>query len=100
MEFAAFPMIGQFVDFVGDHWFSIPFDRDEIISTDFDPGNPVALRTTLGGMSGSPVFALHRPGIVPIQLIGVIRAYGEGLDVLYCARVDLIAKNGIIKSNL
>jgi hypothetical protein len=98
LEFAAFPMIGQFVDFVGDGWFSIPFERKDIISTDFDPFNPVALKSKLGGMSGSPVFALHRSGVVPIQLIGVIRTYGEGLDVLYCSRADLIGQDGVIRS--
>jgi hypothetical protein len=66
------------------------------VSTDFDPANRVVLETALEGMSGSPVFALHRDGVVPIQLIGIVRAYGEGLDVLYCTRADLISTGGSI----
>lgn len=96
VEFAAFPMLGQFVDTVTDRWFAIPFNREEWISSDFDPENMVIYETMLGGMSGSPVFALHRAGVHPLQLIGVVRTYGEGLDVLYCTRVDLISDTGRI----
>lgn len=97
LEFAAFPLLGQFVDDVKDTWFSIPFNRDQWVSSDWDPKNPVIFETTLGGISGSPVFALHRPGIHPLQLIGVVRSYGEGLDILYCSRADLIFADGSIR---
>jgi hypothetical protein len=96
IEFAGFPMIGQFVGGVTETSFAVPFDREHWVSTDFDPANRVVLETALEGMSGSPVFALHRDGVVPIQLIGIVRAYGEGLDVLYCTRADLISTGGSI----
>jgi hypothetical protein len=84
-EFAAFPMLGQAITSVGDKWFALPIDRDQLISSDFDPNNEAATtEKSFGGMSGTPVFALHRLGISPLQLVGVVRDYGCGLDVLYC----------------
>jgi hypothetical protein len=96
-EFAAFPLLGSFIDAVEDTLFTIRFDRDGIIASDFDPNNkePVT-ETSFGGMSGSPVFALHRPGINPLQLVGVLRAYGPLLDGLYCTRADLIRADGTL----
>jgi hypothetical protein len=95
LEFAAFPMIGQFVDEVNDKWFATPFDRDQMISNDFDPSNPVVHETAMGGISGSPVFALHR-GLEALQLVGIVRAYGENWDILFCARADLVGLDGQI----
>lgn len=97
LEFAAFPMLGPFVDEVKDKWFSLPFNRQDWVGSDWDPNNPVIFETALGGMSGAPVFALHRRTVQPVQLIGIVRTYGEGLDVLYCTRADLIAADGSIR---
>lgn len=95
MEFAAFPMLGNAVDAVTELWFSVALDRDQMISSSFDPGNPVVAEKDFGGMSGCPVFAL-RNGVNPLQLIGVVRTYGTGFDLLYCTRVDLIRTDGSI----
>lgn len=100
VEFSAFPMLGQFVDAVTNSWFTIPFDREQWIASNFDPSNKVVSETALGGMSGSPVFALHRKSIHPLQLVGVVRTYGEGLDILYCTRADLIKPDGSIGVSL
>jgi hypothetical protein len=96
LEFAAFPMLGPFVDEVKKKWFSIPFNRQDWVGSDWDPNNPVVFETALGGMSGAPVFALHRRAIQPVQLIGIVRTYGVGFDVLYCTRADLIVEDGSI----
>jgi hypothetical protein len=98
IEFAAFPMLGSFVDGVNATGFVIPFEREYFISSDFDPTNPAIFEKTLGGMSGAPVFALHRQGIEPLQLIGIVRAYGEAFDALYCARADLIQPDGSVSN--
>lgn len=96
-EFAAFPIMGAYIDAVEDTLFTIQFKRDEMIASDFDPDNkgPVS-ETCFGGMSGTPVFALHRPGINPLQLIGILRDYGSLLDGLYCTRADLIRADGTL----
>jgi hypothetical protein len=96
VEYAAFPMGGQQIGDVTDNWFVIPFEREHWTSSDFDPNNPVVLEKTLGGMSGSPVFALHRSGVVPLQLIGIVRTYGEAFDVLYCTRASILAVDGTL----
>jgi len=96
VEYAAFPMGGQQVGDVTDNWFVIPFEREHWTSSDFDPTNPVVLEKTLGGISGSPVFALHR-GIVPLELIGVVRTYGAEFDILYCTRASVIMADGRIQ---
>jgi hypothetical protein len=98
LEFAAFPMVGQFVGDVTERGFAIPFDREFWISSDYDPKNSVVFETQFGGISGSPVFALHRPHIFPLQLIGVVREYGPLLDALLCTRADLIKMDGAIAS--
>lgn len=94
-EFAAFPMLGQAIDEVKAGWFTLVIDRSALIASDFDPNNPAAQETQFQGISGSPVFALHR-GLRQIELIGVVHTYGEGLDILYCARADLITPEGQI----
>jgi hypothetical protein len=66
------------------------------IDTDFEPDKPALLETAFGGMSGAPVHSLHRGGVAPLQLIGIIRTYGAGLDVLYCTRADIISADGTI----
>jgi len=96
VEFAAFPFLGHAVDFVASGWFSVPFDRTEWTTADFEPDNPALLETAFGGMSGAPVFSLHRGGVAPLQLIGVVRTYGAGLDVLYCTRADILNADGTI----
>ncbi len=96
VEFAAFPFLGHQIDHVDRAWFSIPFERTEWTSTDFDEKNPALLETAFGGMSGAPVFSLHRGGVVPLQLIGIVRTYGEGLDILYCTRADIIRTDGTL----
>ena len=49
IEFAAFPMIGQPIDAVESTWFTIPFDREAWIASDFDPTNPVSARQHWAG---------------------------------------------------
>jgi hypothetical protein len=99
LEFAAFPMVGHFVGDVTERFFTIPFERDYWISHDFDPANPVLRETTFGGISGSPVFWIRRnPPPERLELIGVVRTYGETYDVLYCTRADLIDENGDIST--
>lgn len=96
-EFAAFPLIGHFIDAVDESRFLLPFNRDEMVGSDWDPDNPAVFEKALGGMSGTPVFALHREGVQPLQLVGIVHAYGEGLDVLYCTRADLVQPDGTIQ---
>ena len=96
VEFAAFPMGGQYIDAVNERWFSIPIERKDLIPTDFDPANPVQKEMAFGGISGGPVFALHREGVLPLQLVGIVRTYGEAFDVLYCTRADIIRVDGSI----
>jgi hypothetical protein len=95
-EFAAFPMLGQAVDEVKPGWFTLLIDRNELVASDFDPNNPAVQETQFEGISGSPVFALHR-GIRQIEIIGVVHTYGTGLDILYCARADSITPAGEIR---
>lgn len=97
-EFAAFPMLGLRIGDVTERGLLIPFDRTEMISSDFDPANQIVNETELGGISGSPVFALHRDGVMPLQLVGVVRRYGEAFDVLLCTRADLIRADGSIST--
>lgn len=97
VEFAAFPMLGNRIDVVTEKWFAVPFERGQMISGDFDPANAVVFENALGGMSGSPVFALHRSGIHPLELVGVVARYGGGeLDTMFCTRADLIQHDGTI----
>jgi hypothetical protein len=96
LEMAAFPMLGQFVGDLQQTSFTIGFDRKEWIGTDYSPYNPVLQETELGGMSGAPVFALHRGGLFPLELVGVVKEYGVQFDTLYCARADLISRDGTI----
>jgi hypothetical protein len=101
LEFGAFPIAGPFVRGVERSYFIVPFDRAESISTSFDPANEAAndalLETALGGMSGAPVFAMHRGGVLPLELVGIVRTYGCGLDILYCTKADLIRTDGSIE---
>jgi hypothetical protein len=97
LEMAAFPMLGQFVGDLQQTSFTITFDREFWIDTDFSPDNPILQETELGGISGSPVFAMHR-GVAQIELVGIVKGYGELYDTLYCARADLIGRDGKIES--
>jgi hypothetical protein len=45
---------------------------------------------------GSPVFVFHRGPILTLQLIGVLRTYGAGFDILYCTRADIVGGDGKI----
>jgi hypothetical protein len=95
-QFAAFPLAGNLIDDVRENSFLIPFERSALISSDYDPNNRVVDETDFGGISGTPVFALHRGGLRPLELVGIVRAYGEGFDVLYCTRADIIDAHGRI----
>jgi hypothetical protein len=95
-EFAAFPMLGHFVDDVGRTSFTIPFDQEGMIAGDFDPANDVITKRPLYGFSGSPVFAMHREGLNPLVLIGIVRRYGENFDILHCTRADIIRGDGTV----
>jgi hypothetical protein len=98
-EYAAFPLLGQMISNVSARWFTLQIERDQIISSDFDPDNKGPVQETeFGGMSGTPVFALHRGGINPLELVGVVRDYGDLLDGLYCTRADLIQADGTIRT--
>jgi len=98
IEMAAFPLLGQFVGDLQQTSFTISFDREEWIGTDYSLNNPVLQETELGGISGAPVFALHRGGLFPLQLIGVVKEYGSLSDTLFCARADLITRDGTIET--
>ncbi len=97
VEFAAFPFLGVSVDNVSESWFTIPFSREDYISSDFDPSNQAVFETALEGMSGCPVFVMHRSKLIPIELIGIVRSYGETFDILYCTRSDIIMRDGSIR---
>jgi len=98
LEFAYFGMFGQRIGDVDDRRFIIPFDREYWTSSDFDPTNPIIFEKELGGLSGGPVFTMHRPGIQTLQLVGVVQRYGETLDVLRCARADVIQADGSLST--
>ena len=55
------------IDHVDQGWFSVPFERSQWTSTDFDEKNPAWLETAFVGMSGAPVFTLHRGGVPPLH---------------------------------
>ena len=77
VESAAFPILGPFIRSVNDTWFAVPFEREEWISSDFDPNNKAVFKTALGGMSGSPVFVMHRPGL-PVAASNESPFYSSG----------------------
>jgi hypothetical protein len=94
IEFGAAPLTGLFIADVSDEHFTIPFDREHYIASDFDPDNPAVHESDFEGISGSPVFAM-RTGPLPLHLVGVVHAYI--FDTLVCTRADLIGVDGSIK---
>jgi hypothetical protein len=94
VEFAAVPLIGLLIADVEAEHFTIPFEREYYVASDFDPDNKAVEESDFEGISGSPVFAM-RNGPQPLQLIGVVHAYI--FDTLVCTRADLIGIDGSIE---
>ena len=94
-EFGAFPLLGNVARSVQETSFVVQFEREHWIAGDHDATSPILVEKDFGGMSGSPVFAMHRR-VHPLQLVGVVARYSELLDGFLCTRADLITAEGMV----
>jgi hypothetical protein len=90
LQFYSFSHGACGVNSVGEGYFYTRVEIEECLTK---INNGIVLGS-LAGMSGGPVFAWRRNGILRAELVGFIKEYGENFDLMYIQSANVLSQDG------